>query len=300
MAAAVLVACPAQADPIRVASWNLNNLHYEFGKPLRSRAPARSKADFAILGEYRDRLDADVVALQEVNGPRAAARVFPKQDFELHFSGRYTSDVRSKNRTDRIYTGFAVRKGVFDSVERRDYEALGLPDGRGRSLRWGTELRVEREGKALALLAVHLKSGCAQGALVRSRSDACETLARQRDPLDEWIDARADEGVAFIVLGDFNRALDVFGDRDHLWQAIDDGDPRGLDLTRLPSGAESRCWLGTAKHHENPIDFMVFDDRAWRMVRPRSFEQVDYAREHQDLKRATPSDHCPIVVTLDL
>jgi hypothetical protein len=54
---------------------------------LRPGAPARSEADHVLLQEYRDRLDADVVALQEVNGPKAAALVFPAKGWELLFDG---------------------------------------------------------------------------------------------------------------------------------------------------------------------------------------------------------------------
>jgi hypothetical protein len=50
--------------------------------------------------------------------------------------------------------------------------------------------------------------------------------------------------VPFAVPGDFNRAFDVHGQGDHLWQEIDDGDPAGLDLWRLPFRQESECWRG--------------------------------------------------------
>jgi hypothetical protein len=53
----------------------VNNLHHVLGEPLPSGAPVRTEADYAILREYRDRLGADVIALQEVKGPKAAALV---------------------------------------------------------------------------------------------------------------------------------------------------------------------------------------------------------------------------------
>jgi hypothetical protein len=73
----ILSSASAEATTIKVATWNLNNLHHVVGEPLRDRAPARSAEDYATLREYRDRVGADIYALQEVNGPRAAALVFP-------------------------------------------------------------------------------------------------------------------------------------------------------------------------------------------------------------------------------
>ena len=46
---------------------------------------ARDEADFATLRRYASQLGADVVALQEVDGPASAARVFPGYEFRLTF-----------------------------------------------------------------------------------------------------------------------------------------------------------------------------------------------------------------------
>jgi hypothetical protein len=123
LAATILVSTRAEAATIEVATWNLNNLHYVIGEPLRERAPARSADDYATLRKYRDRVGADIYALQEVNGPKAAALVFPPDEWDTYFSGRYVEDLvtgrattpDAEQRSDRIYTGFAVRRGVFDA-----------------------------------------------------------------------------------------------------------------------------------------------------------------------------------------
>ena len=49
-----------------------------------------------------------------------------------------------------------------------------------------------------------------------------------------------------------------------------------------------------------PIDFLVFDDRAWQLVDESSFEEIVYDPEDQDFARGTPSDHCPIAVSLEI
>ena len=115
----------------RIATWNLNRLHWRTGGALWRGAIARGDEDYRTLARYARVLNADVVAFQEVNGPRAAARVFPPRDYDLHFSGRYDS------RYDDIYNGFAVRKGRFDRVVKRDHESLGLGSTSRYQLRWG-------------------------------------------------------------------------------------------------------------------------------------------------------------------
>lgn len=222
---------PAWAETIRIATWNLVNLHHVPGEPLRPGAVARTKADYATLRTYRDRLAAEIVALQEVNGPKAAALVFPPEDWELLFSGRYLKDLVSGRESDRIYTGFAVRRDVFDAVTKGDVPELGILHGPdGQPVRQGTELLVEKGDARLLHLALHLKSGCPHGALESPSDPDCVTLAAQRAPLEAWIDAAAAGTVPFLVLGDFNRAFDRFDQDDHLWREIDDGDPARLDL----------------------------------------------------------------------
>jgi hypothetical protein len=78
-----LAAALMASAEIRVASWNMNNLHHQLDEPLRPGAPARTGADIEILRKYRDRADADIFALQEVNGPRAAQLVFPTDRWDL-------------------------------------------------------------------------------------------------------------------------------------------------------------------------------------------------------------------------
>ena len=283
---------PAPAEWIRIATWNLNLLHWRTGGALWRGAVARSREDYRALARYVRVLDADVIAFQEVNGPRAASRIFPPRDYTLHFSGRYDS------RYDDIYNGFAVRKGRFDRVVKRDHEALGLGTTSRYQLRWGVDLMVARKGRRLRLFNMHLKSKCFSKSLRSPRSRPCRTLARQIEPLEAWIDARWREGVPFVVLGDFNREMDRHGERDHLWTAVADDDPPGLELHRLSAGRDPACWRRTSRHFRYPIDFFVFGARAWKRVDAGSFRQVVWADADADPRRGLPSDHCPIAVDL--
>jgi hypothetical protein len=60
----------------------------------------RSSRDFATLARYARTLDADVIALQEVDGPEAARLVFPGYEF------CFTGSRHLQN------TGFAFRAGL--------------------------------------------------------------------------------------------------------------------------------------------------------------------------------------------
>jgi endonuclease/exonuclease/phosphatase family metal-dependent hydrolase len=253
LAAFVLGITPGAAETIKVAAWNMNNLHHVLGEPLRDRAPVRTAEDIALLQKYRDHVGADIFALQEVNGPKAANLVFPAGEWDVFFSGRYVEDLVTgrvihpdpDQRSDRIYTGFAVRRGVFDAVTKRDVEALSvLHQEDQRPSRWGTEILVEANGELLRLLSIHLKSGCHGGSLEPPGTEDCVTLAAQREPLEEWIDTAAEGEVPFIIAGDWNRRIGIHGQNDHIWGEVDDGDPEGLNLWRLPFNQASGCNAG--------------------------------------------------------
>jgi hypothetical protein len=101
--------------------------------------------------------------------------------------------------------------------------------------------------------------------------------------------------VPFVIAGDWNRRMNVHGQSDHIWGEIDDGEPIGLDLWRVPFNRDSSCNAGFT----DPIDFIVFDDRSWGLVDEPSFEEIVYDPGDWDAQLCTPSDHCPIVVALD-
>jgi endonuclease/exonuclease/phosphatase family metal-dependent hydrolase len=142
--------------------------------------------DIEVLREVRDRIGADVIALQEVNGPRAAQLAFPPAEWDVVFSGRYADDLVTGRETDRIYTGFAIRHGMFDAVTKRDVPELSVLHEDERPTRWGTEILVEKDGQLLRLLSIHLKSSCHAGSLEPPSTAHCVTLAAQRAPLGNF------------------------------------------------------------------------------------------------------------------
>ncbi|UUX98722.1 endonuclease/exonuclease/phosphatase family protein [Sphingomonas sp. J315] len=204
-------------------TWNLEHLAERNGEGCRP----RSDADYAALRAHAVALGADVIAFQEVESRATAERVFDPASYDVVMSARPQT-----RRGDSCYgapgqqirhqgVGFAVRKGLR-WTRHTDFSALGLgnPD-----LRWGVDITIEGR-RPLRLLGVHLKSGCNSGNAPTDRD--CPVLFSQLPVLERWIDARAGEGYAFAVLGDWNRRIAARGDA--FYSEIDDGDPVGADL----------------------------------------------------------------------
>ena len=321
--AAGAVGSPASAAPpapatLKLASWNLEWLMTPASfnalkgsctraeptavpgphapRPLRSipcdvvATLERGRADFAGLARYARALDADVIALQEVDGADAAALVFPPSRYVFCFSG--TPSVQN--------TGFAIRRGI---AYRCGPDVVGLALGQ-RLRRGATLVLFPNSPEQVHLLDIHLKSGCARGPMnALPRSDACVQLARQLPSLEAWIDNEARGGSAYAVLGDFNRELLAEGGparasdgaQINLWPEIDDGEPPGAHLTNTAAGERfSNCARG--RMQTGYIDYIVLGPRLAAAVLPGSFERLVY--NPRDAWRLKLSDHCPVAIRL--
>jgi endonuclease/exonuclease/phosphatase family metal-dependent hydrolase len=160
-------------------------------------------------------------------------------------------------------------------------------------VRHGTDLTVMLGGQPLRLLSVHLKSFCHQDDLDNvsptSNSD-CGKLKRQIPILESWIEARAEEGVPLVVLGEFNRRFNIAD--DDMWRELDDGDP---DLTMHTEGLTSACLNFRFPEY---IDHIVTDTRSTALVQPGSFDQLLFTTVDPS-GQAGLSDHCPIAVVFE-
>ena len=271
--ALLLLPVPAAAGDLRVAAWNLEHLDDTVG----AGCVGRTSADYAALARRVAELNADIVAFQEVENAAAALLVFPKSQWRIEMSGRPAMERsracwdRPESRLGHLATGIAIRRGV---AYRRnpDLDALGAGDA---FQRWGTDITVIEEGRALRLLSVHLKSGCwgaRQDGETRSEK-ACATLRFQMEQLKAWADARRAEGTAFVILGDFNRRLALAD--DWAWFLLS---PPKAPLRLLTQGEPTRC----DPRFTAFIDHIVAGGGAESMPAPGSFHEAARQGEHPD------------------
>ena len=269
----LVLALPAASETLKIATWNIQHLRDSAGEGPNP----REEPDYFRLRRYATMLEADVVAVQEVENEIALGKVFDPTLYQFFVSKRSHSQR----------TAFAVLK----STQATRHPDLGGLNVTGR-LRHGVDIEIATGGKSIRLLAVHLKSFCFDRPLFSSGNEDCKKLALQVPILERWIDDRVTEGTPFVVLGDFNRRFHSNG--DEFWLEIDDGQPKGLDLRRPTEGARSECWGGRYPRY---IDHIVYGRVVAEWVIPGSFEQLLYTESD---KENVLSDHCPISVTLDI
>ena len=282
LAVLLLLTGAAQAAELRVTTWNLEWLTTRRAGDPALPEDVRPKPAEAIdaLRRYALTLDADVIAFQEVDGPEIAARVFPPERYVIIATG---DDVVQR-------VGFAVRRGI--PVRRNpDLAGLDVYPGAAHRLRSGADITLDLPGGKLRLLAVHLKTGCHYGSLSGAHgadaSRACETLRRQVAPLQGWIAQRREEGVPFVLLGDFNRRMDR---PEELLAALTMAAP----LARATEGRASPCWGGGSF-----IDHILAGGAARGWMVPDSLRVMVY-RETGDAAKEQLSDHCPVSVRFRL
>ena len=269
---------PAHAELLKISTWNLNWLTTRTHADARLPADVHTRApgDFDRLAAYAAKLDADIVALQEVDGLEAAARIFDP--------ARYTILTIDEPVTQRV--GLAVRRGIAVKLNP-EYTALDVEPAARFPLRDGLDATLTLPGgHDLRVLVVHLKTGCQTDSLAQSRRAQCTLLAQQIPPLAAWVAARWHEGAAFLVMGDFNRVLD---DPEELGAALAQAAP----LRRVTEGRANPCWDGA------PFIDHIFAGGAARTWLVADSLRVQVFHDNGPHDRERLSDHCPVSAKLD-
>jgi endonuclease/exonuclease/phosphatase family metal-dependent hydrolase len=284
----VLFAAPSHAAELKLATWNIAWLTLKpEGHPAVPRdIERRTPADFRLLRDYATRLAADVVALQEIDGTEAAARLFDPAEWTIHLT----------DEDDIQRPGFAIRRRLR-VMPQPDLAGLDLIPRARFSLRRGADILVEAPGTAgrggarLRLLSVHLDAGCREDRFGPGAPRDCDNLARQGRIIAEWAAARQREGVAFAILGDFNRRIipgDDFG------SILEEAAP----MIRATEGLSSPCWAN-ARGGRPFISHIWLGGPARDWFVPRSLAVLVYA-ERGNRYRQSLSDHCPVSLRLNL
>ena len=257
--------------------------------PCRAAWPRAARRTSPRLRAYARRLDADVVALQEVDGPHAAARVFDPAALRLPLRPARTTcsapasrcGARCAPRATRISTGSTCAPA------------------RARSLRRGTDITVHAPGQAATAPRCACSRSISTPAARPARCDRADAGMRDAAPPGggpgaDWIAARRREGVAFAILGDFNRRMT--GRTDEI--AARPGRAE-TPLLRATEGSSNPCWSQCARraalHRPHPA-----------RRRRRSAGSSAIACACWSMPSATRSyrdrlsDHCPVSIRLRL
>jgi endonuclease/exonuclease/phosphatase family metal-dependent hydrolase len=277
--------CPPKGSPaphpsgrLRLATWNLENLHAQDGQSTFTGADpsvTRTATDYERIRCHVRLFDPDILAVQEVDGEAALSRVVDTDVYDVHVDDRPKGALNGQQNTE-----FAFKRRLT-VVRQPDFQALDIR-GDGR-LRYGARIDLTHNGQTLPLMSVHLKSGCFENS---STSSACETLLAQIRVLEGWIDTAAQGPTPFIVLGDFNRRFTQPGDR--VWADLDDGEPANADLTALGQEMPVSCRDNTFTEF---IDHLVVDRRVLPWVDRTSFRHITY-RQADKAVWDQLSDHC--------
>ena len=262
----------ALAAEVKIATWNLDWLTTRLAgdRFLPPDVVPLSDADFERLAQYVQELNADVVAIEEVDGFAAASKVFPRDEYSIHMTRDHV--------IQRV--GLAVRRGLRYDINP-DLTALG-----DHHLRSGADVTLHFGASNLRVLAVHLKRGCSaspKGKKVKNAS--CDELFDQMGPIADWIRSRTSEGMPFVILGDFNRWMDK---GDTVLASLRQAAP----LVRATEGHSSPCWGG-----ENFIDHILAGGAAAGWMQPDTLRVLMFRETDQSWKDRL-SDHCPVSVRL--
>lgn len=311
IAALLAASMAASADEFRITSWNIANLHHDAGAQVRPGiGTRRSENDFDLLRKYgaelgRDRQPADIIALQEIGTLEGAQRIFPADQYQIFISDRYNRDI-AEGPSEDIYTAIAIRKDRGISVlKQADVEELSIfhpNDDPSHVTRSGTALLLDIDGQPLWVLSVHLKSSCSHiRSADTSTRDDCETFWRQREPLFEWIEARNDEAVPFVIAGDFNRRFRQFQDEGPFWRAINGGDLDDPLLSKHPETVTRKCPTRKGSSTQ-PIDWILLDSSVAHWFVEGSFWETRFSSDDVDdaggYSSQRLSDHCPISIDI--
>ena len=275
-----------------LVSWNIEHLADEDGQGCR----ARDAAEYQAIRRHLEQINADVVAFQEVENQRAAARIFPEQDYDIHVSTRSTQKFSkcydSPNHRLMQRTGFAVRKDLgarlgLKVVRQADVKEL---QGSYNSGRWGVHLILERDdGMSLHLLSIHLKSRCTYQATVGSKvNNNCSLLREQVEVLAGWLGKRNALGQDFIIAGDFNRQLDQLS--DEVWQRLEAGNGAYVDLEKALHGVKHPQPYN--RKYPFAIDHVIYN----QAIDALAIE----AKTHFDVRAAPHSDHLPLISVFEM
>ena len=278
------------AQEVRVASWNIEHLAEHNG----AGCVPRSTLDYEQLRDFSQLLNADIIALQEVENTAAVERIFPKSAWNIVLSDRPNSMTYRCRGNDQESTqqrvAVVLRKGIKYQINK-SFRELGLEM---EGLRYGVVVEVFGDRDTINLMAVHLKSGCFVDDYSTSKLRACEVLGTQIETLDDWIENSIRGNKKFIVLGDFNSRLTR--ENSMFWNKL-------VEMNNRPIGIKNGMQNLTGCHPRYPdlIDHIILGPQTSKLqVQNSQMVHFYSSTDEQMAEDDMLSDHCPISLMLRL
>jgi endonuclease/exonuclease/phosphatase family metal-dependent hydrolase len=273
---------PRTADPdvrpLRVGTWNLEQLGFRGD-------PKRPDDAIARIADHVRELGVDVLAVQEIGGPKPLAELTRALGESWEFVVGTTGGFRGGDAPGRISVGF-----VFDTTRVTllvAEELAGLPqqvEGTPifHRVPVSATFRTSNGGLDFRAVVVHLKAG-------RTPADAAKRVlevAALRRLLDTTL-ARDGEDQDLVVLGDFNH---TFGTAEHA--AMTEGGRFRY--------ATSRVDKPTIVHFREPIDhFAIGRGLEPEVVADSRLVHDERLQQDPQTWRAVFSDHVPVTIEFD-
>lgn len=185
----------ALGNRVRIVSYNIQN--FEDGVGEKNRTPEDAQKHAAMAGAIIDKLDADIVILEEVEN--TAALKLLNDALAKPYPVGFVSDYGTGRRRDKLNDAFLSRIPVADT-HVLDFGPL---DGDGRPTRGAIRFSVDLGGGDMLLVyAVHLKSN--YGVRSRNIAQRKNALALIRADADRIRREKPDARWEVVVAGDFN------------------------------------------------------------------------------------------------
>ena len=257
------------AGPIRIATFNIENF---------PKSGSQVDAAFAEL----ERLDASIIALQEIEQPQLVKREAHERLGESwHFVHVSTAPLPSTSGRHAHHIGVLFDRAAWTLLSTTVHEGTRLEYGRHKPT-FEVRLQPTGGGDAIRVLVVHLKSG----------SDGRPLRARQLAALEQIVRDVARSGERIVLLGDFN-ATDDDGDRPDIARIAIAGEL----VWATEALACSAFWSRNDGCPRSRLDHVL----TW--TTPASVtahgacatEGCDW-QESCPIYREQVSDHCPVVV----
>lgn len=267
-----------QAKILKLATWNVEWLVSQKDtqtSPVPRDVYIRQPADLKLLLHYVEKLQADIIALQEIGSIETLNSIFPQDQYFFFIS----KDPITQ------HTALAVRKNIFENIQQNS-DLVELSNiNKFRPLRSGVDITLYTKQNSLRILVIHLKSGCQDYPLDRLKlKQPCVLLKDQLPILQKWIQKRVKEKQAFIILGDFNRIIST---QDFFFKSLSN-----IDLFFPTAYKANPCWEGNYF-----IDGFIIDPNAIKWFLPNSLRVMKYTEQGNE-KQNKLSDHCPVSVKL--